>query len=950
MKARGGLIGRGIELDRLMEAMDRARQGTGGIVLLGGEAGVGKTRVTAELAGRCDDALVLAGSTSHSGTAPYGPVVAALRARLRSDPGALRGCGPLASHLAVILPELGAAATATDRPTLFEAIRCALAHVSRDRVVLMVLDDLHWSDEATLELLSALAEPLTELSVLVVGAYRSDGLPRDHGLRRLRHELRRAGRLDEILLGPLEADDVGALLAAVIGRPPAPSLVRSVHDSTQGTPFFVEELARALLVSGALEAGREGMQLTRHGEVPLPDTVRDAVLISASELSPDGSAAAEVAAVAGEAFDLDLVGALSSPDGVGELLERGLALERDAGSAVFRHALARDALYADVPWMRRRALHRAIAAKLEAAGAPSREVATHWLGARDNLRARDALLLAAAGSSAVHAYRDAADAARRALDLWPDADDEDLRTEVLGRYAHCAELAGELAEATRAWRELAEVRDGVERAVAQRRLAAVLELRGERDPAFAARRLAAAGFAEGGAPADAAVELLTMANQLRIAAKHGEAIELAARAREAADRAGRLDLRLRALGLEGMARAKHGDYDAGLEMVRAALAVALEHEMTVVAAELYQRLSLGLYEAADFRGAEQALETALDLCQTTGDGAVEVACVSCMAYVLRERGEWSHAAQMSRELIASDRAAWVAEGLLGAIHCYEGRFSSARRMLTSCLTIAARARHYNMTVDATAGLARVAAAEGADEEVREHCRSLLECWEGSDDRHYAIAGLRWSASYFAARGDAERVQECAGVLSRIAAETGHRDAVAALGCAIGESALLDGDASVAAEQLVRAVELHRDLDMPFERAQIELRAGVALAAAGERDLALEQLSSTYRLARKLGARPLAAEAAREVSLLGESVSRRLGVRAAAVADGAGLSRRELEVVRLLSVGRTNREIAHDLFLSPRTVDMHVRNILRKLDCRSRVEAAHRAGELGLIAG
>jgi DNA-binding NarL/FixJ family response regulator len=119
---------------------------------------------------------------------------------------------------------------------------------------------------------------------------------------------------------------------------------------------------------------------------------------------------------------------------------------------------------------------------------------------------------------------------------------------------------------------------------------------------------------------------------------------------------------------------------------------------------------------------------------------------------------------------------------------------------------------------------------------------------------------------------------------------------------------------------------------------------------GGRARAPERLTGSYRLARRLGARPLAAEAAREVSQMGESVSRRLGARAAADANGAGLSRRELEVVRLLSVGRTNREIAHDLFLSPRTVDMHVRNILRKLDCRSRVEAAHRASDLGLLAG
>jgi DNA-binding NarL/FixJ family response regulator len=137
--------------------------------------------------------------------------------------------------------------------------------------------------------------------------------------------------------------------------------------------------------------------------------------------------------------------------------------------------------------------------------------------------------------------------------------------------------------------------------------------------------------------------------------------------------------------------------------------------------------------------------------------------------------------------------------------------------------------------------------------------------------------------------------------------------------------------------------------MPFERAQIELRTGVALSAAGERELALDRLSDAYRTARRLGARPLAAECAREVAALGESVVRRLGRRAAADAHGGGLSRREVEVVRLLGVGRTNREIAHALFLSQRTVDMHVRNILGKLGCRSRVEAAHRAGELGLLA-
>ena len=950
MTARSGLIGRDAELERVTARLDCARQGAGGIVLLGGEAGVGKTSLSGELAARAADALVISGSSSRSGSAPYGPVVAALRAPLRTDPGALAGCGPLAPHLAMILPELGEPAPATDQPTLFEAVRCALAHLARDQLVLMMLDDLQWSDEATLELLSALAQPLGELSVLVVAAYRSDGLTRDHGVRRLRHELRRARLLDELMLGPLGEQDVARLLESVLCSAPAPSLVRSVHDATQGTPFFVEELACALQVSGGLQVGRHGLELARHGEVPLPETVRDAVLISASELSEEGRAAAEAAAVAGEYFDLELVGSLSTPEGVAELLEHGLAREQGDGSAVFRHSLTREALYADVPWMRRRSLHRAIAEALEGAGAPSRRVAIHWLGARDSPRARDALLRTAIDAESMHAFRDAAEAGRKALDLWPEGGHEERRVEALERYARCTELAGELAEAARAWRELSDLRQDIGRAAAQRQLAAVLELRGEREPAFAARGTAAEGFAAHGAPADAAVELLAMANQLRIAARHGDAIELAERARDEADRAGRLDLRLRAEGLEGMARAKHGDYEAGLETIRTALAGALDRDMTVVAADLYQRLSVALYDSADFRRAQEALDTALDLCQATADAGVEVACVTCMAYVLRERGEWPRAAEMSRELIESGTAVWVAEGLLGAIHCNQGRLSSARRMLTSCLSAASRARHYNMTVDSTAALARLAATEGADDVAREHVRSLLTLWQDSDDRHYAIAGLRWGASFLASRRDARGARECADALSQIASQTGHPDALAALGCAIGESALLDGDPVAAAAQTGRAVELHRELDMPFERAQIELRAGVALAAAGERELAVDRLSGAYRLARKLGARPLAAEAAREVSMLGESVSRRLGVRAAADADGAGLSRRELEVVRLLSVGRTNREIARDLFLSQRTVDMHVRNILRKLECRSRVEAAHRAGELGLLAG
>jgi len=950
MSERTLLIGRADELAQLNEAAERARQGHGSIVLLAGEAGVGKSTLAAAAAAGFDQALW--GSASAGATISYGPIVAALRSRLRVDPDALTECGPLLPHLALLLPELGEAAAESERATIFEAVRCALAHLGDTAPAVVVLDDLQWSDETTLELLAALADGLEQLPVLVIAAYRSDGLPRDHRLRWLRNELRRDGQLRELSLEALDRPAVGELLRELLPEAPSPALARTIHDRTMGSPFFVEELVGALNARDALRSGRRGLELAERDEVPVPDSIREAVLVGISDLSPEAHEAAEAAAVIGQQIDLDLAAEFAPAAGLAELVAVGLLVERGSGAASFRHALAQEALYAEVPWIRRRDLHRQLAERLEASGGGSLEIATHWRGAGNDARAREALLAAAQASEAVHAHRDAMRAAREALELWPEDESEELRTETLRRYGRCAELVGELGEATKAWRELAagSERGGnrLEYAEAQRRLAAVYELGGEREQAFAARRLAAEAFAEAEQPAEAALERLAMADHHRRGARYAEAIDLARLAAAEARAAGRVDLDARVLGLQGVVEAKGGDFEQGLESVRNGLALALEHDLTPVAAELYQRLSLVLYDGADYRQAEEALDTALDLCRTDGDAGTEVACVTCLVYVLRERGEWSRAAELGRELIESDTAVWVAEGLVGAIHAFEGKYAAARRMLSASRAVSSSVGHYNMYVDSTTSLAIVAAAEGLEDEAASRCRELLARWEESEDHHYAVWGIRWATSWFAQQGRRKDAQLCAAALGQMAAEGGHDDAVAALAQAVGELALLEGDAATAAENLSRAVELQRNLATPHERAQVELRAGVALAAAGEREEALERLSDAYRCAAKLGARPLAASAAKEVAELGESVAQRLGSRAAAAADGVQLTRRELEVLRHVAVGRTNREIAQELFISQRTVDMHVRNLLGKLDCRSRVEASHRAGELGLL--
>jgi len=448
--ADGALIERDSVSAELVDRLDEAREGSGSLVLVAGEAGVGKTRFVEDTVDPRSFHF-LRGAPS-AGAIAYEPVVAALRSHMRVAPESLHSCGPLRPHLALLLPELGEAVTESDQATLFEAVRCGFAAIAADRPTAVLLDDLQASDATTLELLATLAPTLGELPLIIISAYRSDEVPRSHPLRRLRNDLRRNGLLAELTIDPLTERGTADLAGSVLGTAPSAQLARTLHDRTGGMPFFVEELACALEAEGRLEPSDEGLTLALDSDVPLPQTVRDAVLLRTADLSDAGRASAETAAVAGIRFESDLLATLGCDDGLDEVLATGLIGEAEPGRAEFRHPLARDAIYEDIPWLRRRSLHRELAIAIEARGGSRAEVAAHLLAARDTAGAIDALVEAVDDLAAVHAYRDAARVGRQALSLWPEGEQGIDRIALIEKYARVASLSGELAEAARAQR------------------------------------------------------------------------------------------------------------------------------------------------------------------------------------------------------------------------------------------------------------------------------------------------------------------------------------------------------------------------------------------------------------------------------------------------------------------------------------------------------------------
>jgi len=405
-------VGRAAELQRLEQALDGATAGYGATALIAGPAGIGKTRLTGELAERARrrGATVLTGRCIDlvGAALPYFPLAEALRP--------LRGKAALdgLQELSRLLPGSPLGATAdcnacTSQLHLFEAVRTALERLSATAPVVLVLEDLHWADGSTLDLLAYLAHAVRDGRVLIVATWRRGAVRKDDAMHRLATGLRRRRIAFTIELGPLTRDELATLVGRESDSPLSPELVESVCARAEGNPFFAEELIAAAV----------------RDEHELPELLQDALLADFERLHAPTRAVVRFAAAAGRAVPPAVVTA-AMPLGEAEIVEslreavdHGLLVpDRVTGSYRFRHALIAEAAYATLLPGEREEAHERLARALAAHGARAGELAEHWIAARRPEEAFTASLEAAREAEAVSGLSEALRHLERVLDLW----------------------------------------------------------------------------------------------------------------------------------------------------------------------------------------------------------------------------------------------------------------------------------------------------------------------------------------------------------------------------------------------------------------------------------------------------------------------------------------------------------------------------------------------------
>lgn len=967
--------GRAAELDLLQRALRGTAERGASAVLLGGDAGVGKTRLVTEFGVAAADggAVVLTGRALDIADAPsFWPVVSALRSYVRT------ATGPLPRALAAALDRLDDAdGVAGDRVGMLAELTALVGRAARTGPVVVVVDDLHWADRSTRDLFAYLLAGLATEPVLLVGTYRDDtagGVPA--ALLPLVTELRRHRTVTFRQVAPLPREELAALLGA--WAPDRPDLEPLVWRHSAGNVFLAEETVRAVLDGDP------------HG---VPQTVRELVRAGVTGLSPPAQDVVRVVAAGVGDVEHPLLAAVLDLPGpelavaVREAVDGGFVVVRGDDGYALRHGLMGEVVAGDLLPAERVDLHgryaRAISGRVGRPGTAAR-LAHHWQRAGHPEQALAATLAAAEEAERLRGYAEAHRHWLRAATL-PVPGAADARGGYVERAAAAAELAGDHDSAVALLAERLAGPDtpaGLDEAVLRARLGRYLMSAGQAGEAEEAYRRAEAALPaapDGSAdpdpgsadpaepePADAArAEVLAgYATALLARADFSAARDMARRALVPARRVGEPRALASVLGVLGFGAAHTREGEAGLEALSEAVGIA---EATGDPATLGECL---LRRAELLSGPLNALD---DGVAAARDGAARMAALGLgrtaavslraeAANGLFRKGAWDEAeAEVATAWAAAPAGTELIELRLARARLRMGRgdLDGAEEDLTAVELVAGLSGLPRLRLPLLILRAGLEMWRGRPEVGFTHVGTGLDVVESGIDDVFAVAPLLWHG----ARAHAEavllgRAPDAGGVRRlrrhrRELTERGERSDPALRGvlatyeamCAAEQSRVTAGaDPGTWAEVADR---LER-LGQPYPTAYARLRSAEALLGA-RRSGGAAELTRAAAGARALRAEPLLAE-------IGQ-VARRARIDVPDLPPGndrpspvlppsppednplGTLTERELEVLAVLAAGATNKEIATRLFIAPKTVGAHLGRIFTKLGVSNRTQAA-----------
>ncbi|TNY35631.1 helix-turn-helix transcriptional regulator [Thermomonospora catenispora] len=944
------LVGRTAELQMLERALGDAP----GAVLIGGEAGVGKTRLLRHFTERAaaGGARVLVGGCLELGSdgLPFAPFTAVLRGLVREigidGVAGLLPRSAAAAGLARLLPEFGEpdgeATGGEDRARLFELVLTLLERLAERSPTVLVIEDAHWADQSTRDLLTFLVRNAGAAPLLIVVTFRSDELHRAHPLRRSLAELDRVERVRRTELERLTRGEVAELVRGLLDGEPRAGLVEQVWERSEGNPLFVEAL------------------LARDGTLAstLPDSLRDLLLAAVQRLPEETQEVLRLASAGGTHIEHALLAAVSGIDDTALARVLRPAVEAnvlvvDGDGYAFRHALIREALHDDLLPGEHTRLHTRYAEALEndpglvPASRLWVELAHHWYSAHDPTWALVSAWRAAGDARKAVAYAECLAMLSRVLELWdkvPDAAERigAERHDVMEQAVQAAELAGEhelgIKLATAALREMEALGDDA-------RCAALLEQRGRMgyqlarpdyldDLRAAAARLPAEPPSMVRARALASLasfaQHLSAVDEARSAAQESLAI-----ARRVGDATAEINALLTLFCVDI-------DYDDGLAQLAEIERLIhrssdQRHLLRIAVLRSHFLEGAGRHaEAVEVaaRGVELARE--LGLYRTQGTFLT-----INLAEPLVSLGRWDEALTRLRQAMDQDPPPSIRTSLhvlAGEVALARGDLEEAERQLAPAREIMWRKAQDFFAMLRLESALRL--AQGRPAEALEAVAGVLDNPGLPDDARYAwpvLVNGAGACSELSDRAEAagwmERIEKRAADLAvRGPLQKAHRITFTA------KAALAHGRRDAAAWDAAAAA--WERVNEPYPQAKSLAHAAKAALLAGDRDGALPRLRRAAALAERLQAAPLLERIA--------ELSRSAGLEPAPERRPPGLTPRELEVLRLVAQGRTNREIAAALFISAKTVSVHVSNILAKLDVPTRGQAAALARELKLV--